>query len=60
MSSEFFNSKMSKFSILNFKLISLEEESLAQRTVGLVRSIKPLANAGNVELVLAVSALHTG
>jgi len=38
--------------------ISLEEESLAKWTVRLVRGVKPLADAGNVELIFAVFALH--
>jgi len=37
---------------------SLEEEGLAERAVGLVARVEPLADAGHMELVLAVPTLH--
>jgi hypothetical protein len=39
---------------------SLEEECLAQGAVRFVGGVEPLADTGNVELVLAVPALHRG
>jgi hypothetical protein len=41
-----------------YKLISLEEECLAQGTIRLIGSVEPLADAGDMELVSAVLALH--
>jgi hypothetical protein len=39
-------------------VVSLEEESLAERAVTLVARVEPLADARYVELVFAVVALH--